>query len=274
MRAINEIWGSGPEDIYAVGGTGTLMHSTGNGMWELQDAGTASNLSDVWGSGPGDVYISVVSNVILHSTGDGEWEHQVQTAGITFNGIWGSGPDDVYALTGGVYHRTGGSWEGPQTVTGGPPLRAIWGSGPNDIYIGTQAPAQSTIYHSTGNGLWAPQQNAPDIDSAIVIWGSDAQHVYAGIGSSVFFSDGGGTWRVQLTVEGGGVAGLWGSGQDSVYACTSNGLFYRSNGAGQWSEGQRFHDAALSVSCSGIWGTDADNIYLGTSYGIYHGTPQ
>jgi hypothetical protein len=73
---VSGIWGSGPNDIYAVGSTGSLLHSVGDGKWTSQDPKTSYNLTGVWGTGPDNIYVSVESNFILHSTGDGTWKHQ------------------------------------------------------------------------------------------------------------------------------------------------------------------------------------------------------
>ena len=52
--------------------------------------------------------------------------------------------------------------------------------------------------------------------------------------------------------------------EDAVYACTQDGFFYRSNGRGQWSQGQDIDPDSRS-SCYAIWGTGPDNIYVAAS---------
>ncbi len=270
---IEEMWGSGPEDIYAVGRGGIILHSSGNGEWDYQDSGTSANLTGIWGSGPNDIYVSVDANVILHSIGDGVWEHQDYDPGTTFRGIWGLDADHVYAIGPGVIRRSSTqTWGPPEEVTNGTPLTAMWGSSAEDLYITTGSAAGSIIFHSTGDGVWRAQA-APDAQSADDIWGSDAQHMYAAADSDVLASNGDGNWRVELSTDS-AVDAIWTHGTDAAYACTANGMVYRSNGNGDWSEEQRIADAALTVRCLAIWGTGMDNIYLGTSAGIFHGTPQ
>lgn len=120
------MWGSGPSNIYTVGGAPvTIRHSTDGVNWTAQASGlaTADMLTSVWGSGAGDIYAVSYNGNIIHSTGNGTWTKQA------------TAPNE---------------------------LRSIWGSGPNDIYaVGGDATGQSTtptlIMHSTGNGIWTTQ---------------------------------------------------------------------------------------------------------------------
>ena len=51
------MWGSGPNDVFAVGANGTILHSTNDGAsWHAQTSGTTQTLYGVWGSGPNDVF--------------------------------------------------------------------------------------------------------------------------------------------------------------------------------------------------------------------------
>jgi hypothetical protein len=68
LRNIFRLWGSGPDDIYAVGNSNQILHSAGAGAWTLQTsppgAAQGGTFEDVWGSGPNDIY--VVGNNIAH----------------------------------------------------------------------------------------------------------------------------------------------------------------------------------------------------------------
>jgi hypothetical protein len=274
MRLVEGIWGSGADDIYAVGRNGNLSHSTGDGTWTDQTTDTNANLTGIWGSGPDDIYVSVNANVILHSTGDGNWEHQDYEDGYTFDGIWGIDADNVYLVGPGVVRGGAGGWGSSQTVSAAAPTFAIWGSSPTDLYVTLGAAAASSVYGSNGDGSWQPQSGSPEGTAADAIWGLDSTHIWLGAGYNVFFSTGNDDWTPQLTTPAPQrVNAIWGAEAEAVYACTQSGFFYRSNGQGTWSEGQDI-DPELSVSCLAIWGTGPDNIYVGTSGGIYHGTAE
>jgi len=257
------IWGSSADDVYAVGTLGDLYHWTG-GEWRYEVTDTGATLTGVWGSGPGDVYVSVNSNVILHSTGDGEWEHDVLDAGLTFDAIWGAGPNDVYAVGNGVHRRVEfGNWEFQAVAASG-----MWGSSATDLYVVAETAADDNVFHSTGDGNWSPQANTGVYMPSVS--GSGPSHVYAAGGDSVYFSDGDGSWTPQLSLPGDIVNAVWAVSASAVYACTQNGLVYRSNGAGAWSEGQPIAEGTARA-CFCIWGSSEEDIYLCTSRGVFHG---
>jgi hypothetical protein len=56
---LRAVWGSGPEDVFAVGLDGTILHYDGS-AWSAMDTPFSSSQSPpslyaVWGSGPNDV---------------------------------------------------------------------------------------------------------------------------------------------------------------------------------------------------------------------------
>ena len=271
---IEDIWGSSANDIYAVGRSGRLVYSNGDDNWTSQSAGTSANLTGVWGSGPDNIFVSADSNAIRHSLGTGDWTSIVLDSGLTFRGIWGFAANDIYVVGPGAVHYNGTTWD-LQEITDSAPVLAIWGSSSTDIYVGTGVASSGRhIYHSEGDGSWQAQGSMMQ-DSVNAVWGSDANHVYAGEGRNVLFSSGDGQWSVQLTTpeEIALVMAGWSASATEVYACTQGGTFYRSNGQGLWSEAQIIDPEQTLHTCSAMWGTGPDNIYLGTNRGIYHGTP-
>src|SRR5690349_3621764 len=51
------VWGSGPGDVYAVGTSGTILHTPG---WRGLHVTEANFLDTVWGSGAGEVYVGSI----------------------------------------------------------------------------------------------------------------------------------------------------------------------------------------------------------------------
>jgi hypothetical protein len=266
------VWGSGPNDIYVVGQAGRLVHSVGDGKWTTQSTGTSAHLTGIWGSSGTDVYVAVNANFILHSTGNGTWQHQDYTTGTTFDDIWGSGPNDIYVVGAGVVHGTGeGKWITPPQNSGSGTTFAIWGSSGTDLYVARDGSGDQTISHSTGDGTWKAQ-TTPAGPKMQAIWGADASHIYAAGGNTLLFSSGNGVWTQQLTLPGTEYfGGLWGLSATEVYACTSAGHLYRSDGQA-WSEPQLYDPVSTNPLCYDIWGTAEDNLYLATGRGIFHGT--
>jgi hypothetical protein len=272
---LESVWGSGPNDIYAGGRSGRLVHSIGDGKWTVQPTNASGTLTGLWGSGPNDIYASVNANVVLHSIGDGVWDHQMTMAGWTFQNVWGSGPSDIYVVGPGAVHSTGnGVWQtSRQTVADGVTF-AIWGSSATNVYAvnSTNTVGQSqTIFRSSGNGTWV-REATPDGAYMQAIWGADANHVYAG-GSLMLFSTGDGVWTPQaLTSFDPGsdyIAAIGGAGPNAVYACSQLGYFFRSNGAGQWSAPEQVTGSGL---CYAMWVAAPNDIYIADTFGILHGT--
>lgn len=54
---INDLWGTAGDDVFAVGGRGTILHYDGSG-WSEMVGGTDRSLSAVWGFGSSDVFSS------------------------------------------------------------------------------------------------------------------------------------------------------------------------------------------------------------------------
>ncbi len=53
VEALNGVWGSGPADVWAVGGGGMIVHWNGS-AWATQSSPTSDPLKSVWGSGPNE----------------------------------------------------------------------------------------------------------------------------------------------------------------------------------------------------------------------------
>jgi hypothetical protein len=265
------IWGSGADDVYAVGASGSVEHSAGDGTWKTQTTDTTAILYGVWGSGPNDVYVAANANLILHSTGDGTWEHQVTASGQTFKDVWGSGPGDVYAVVGGGVIHNDGSWDTQGQTATTSVAKAIWGSSAEDLYLATSYAKTPTIFRSKGDGNWVGDDGSPQV-SVSDLWGAAKDRVYAAAGDSVYFSAGDGTWTPELVVSGDAVKAVWAAGPEAVYVCTAMGRVYRSNGAGKWSDAIEI-DPGRSEGCLCLWGSGTDDIYVGTDGGLYHGKP-
>jgi hypothetical protein len=187
--SLKGISGTGPNDIYAVGAAGTILHSSDGSTWTAQDSGTTVSLFRIWGSGPSDVYAVGQNGTILHSKGDGSWTREASNTTNDIHGIWGSSPSNVYALgLQQVLRSTGDRTWTQEAAFTGIYFYSLWGSGPADINIGSwyteKGPTYSGIYRSVGDGQWVSQlvqATASDPNSSYFwgIWGSGPGDVYA-----------------------------------------------------------------------------------------------
>jgi hypothetical protein len=163
--ALQSIWGSAPNDIWAVGLNGTILHYTdegnpGNPSWTVDaQSGVyipSGGFKSV--SGTGSNVWAVGSSTVLRRIG-GVW--QPVTEGVpldNYASVWVSDWGDVWI--GGSYHRVyryaDGSWQ-TLTVpddcgtTAGP--SAIWGSARNDVWLAENLGTDNCLYRWNGEGV-------------------------------------------------------------------------------------------------------------------------
>ena len=107
-----DIWGSSSNDVFAVGGDGSILHYDGN-SWSAMSSGTVRNLKSVWGSSSSDVFAVGNEGTILHYDGT-SWTAMTTASSTspTFFDIWGSSSSDVFAVgsQGSIMHYDSNSW--------------------------------------------------------------------------------------------------------------------------------------------------------------------
>jgi hypothetical protein len=111
---LHAIWGTGANDVWAVGDKGTIRHiANANAVrWDIVPSPTSELLRAVWGSGPNDVWAVGDNGAIIHWDGK-EWKPSVAAFQVNkkkpdLHGVWGSGPNDVWIVGDGVaLHHTG-----------------------------------------------------------------------------------------------------------------------------------------------------------------------
>jgi hypothetical protein len=240
----------------------------------MQATDTTARLTGIWGSSASNIYVSVNSNFILHSDGGGSWTHEPTATGEVFRDIWGSSADAIYALAGGGVDVSdgGGDWSAHETINDYAFTTAIWGASADQLFVATNYSDSPTVFRSSGDGNWSGDEGSPAV-SLRDISGSSASHLYVAGGDSVYFSRGDGSFAPELVVPGGVANAVWAASEDTVYACSADGYVYRSNGAGEWSEGDVIDaDKVGTLNCHAIWGSAGDDVYLAATGAIYHGT--
>ena len=117
------------------GGFGVIYHSTGDGQWHAQQA-TGTRMMGVWGRSSSDIYAVGWSRQVFHSSGGGIWtDLTAQFPSGSFTSVWGNATDTFIAGT-SIYHsQSGGAWTSDgQSSTTIWDLRGIWGSASDDIW--------------------------------------------------------------------------------------------------------------------------------------------
>lgn len=108
--AAGSIWGSSANDVFAVGGCGSVFHFDGE-AWAPMESGTGSDLQAVWGRGPDDVYAVGKDSTALHFDGSSWSAMPPLPVAIDLDGLWGT-EGELFATSaqGFILHFDGHSW--------------------------------------------------------------------------------------------------------------------------------------------------------------------
>ena len=101
--AVLGVWGSGPNDVWAVGGQSDrslVMHGDGSSWTPVAVSGT-SVLFSVYGFSSSDVYAVGEGGLILHYDGI-TWTRIESGTTLPLFGLWGASGDDVWIVGGAV----------------------------------------------------------------------------------------------------------------------------------------------------------------------------
>lgn len=170
---LNGVWGSGPNDVWAVGNSGVIAHFDGS-EWSFVASPTVSNLNDVWGFSNDDVWIVGENGEAYHFDGN-DWDQLDPdlVAGADLFAAWGSAPDDLWFAGQGLYRYLGDDQVEP--YSGGGEFARISGSGPNDVRT-----INSRGYLYTWDGTdWEVDENPGYWDNNITsIWMSAPDNLW------------------------------------------------------------------------------------------------
>jgi hypothetical protein len=240
-RAVLSIWGSGPSDVFAVGGPlgnagfETLaLHYDGSAWRELPPGGDET-LWWVGGSGPTDVWMVGERGRILHWDGASFAEHDAGTT-ATLWGVLALSPTDAWIVGGTpgegtaapndiVLRWDGASWS-PEPLPDPPLGRALykgWGESSEDLYVVGEL---GIIWHRADT-TWE-RQDDPGLANGTLftVHGCSAAEVYAVGGSAVLRSDGQAWSRLEVDL-GNSVNGVACGGPGDVAIVGFGGLKQR-----------------------------------------------
>jgi hypothetical protein len=138
--ALRSIWGNSPDDVWAVGDKGTIIHWDGR-QWSKINAGILTTIKDIWGISSQEVYL------------------------IT-DGYFGSLPSEIYKYDGtswdrinivDIYDYTGNTvWKlpGGKLLAGGKSILEFTGQGYHEIIIQGRTRYVLEMYGSNINNLF------------------------------------------------------------------------------------------------------------------------
>jgi hypothetical protein len=269
------IWGSGPNDVWAVGLGGNVAHFDGQ-TWTKQTVVAGSSLVGGWtidGSGPDDVWVGEPSG-LFHF--DGTTWTQVTELGSQFvlsiavrarNDVWMSaGP----VGTNTIYHYDGTTWTPTLTRPFGQGLIldidartpndawAVGAHGVDDIPNGVAG----FLLHWDGT-TWTP---APDVPVGLdAVLSLPASHIVVGDAGHVFqlSTDPVPAVRDLNPSAVPALQGIWGSSPSDMWAVGSSGSALHYDGSTV-----RQEVTGVSSLLLDVWGTAPDDIWAVGERGI------
>jgi hypothetical protein len=305
-RTLEDVWGSGSNNMYAVGfdktrSTGTILHYDGT-TWSEQMGLPEIELQSVWGAAPNDVFavgshIGSTAGAIMHFDGTA-WSEMtgpsIAPGGdvvIMWRSVWGSSGQDVYAVgaryriaatpTTGllqpsalVAHYNGTAWSLVQLPSGANrEILDAWGTSDRNVYlVGDFQPGdgndEGIILHFDGTG-WTETRYGSGGLHLKAAWGTAANDIFVVGDEGTIRHFDGTAWTSMPTPITKAVHEIWGSSASDVVAVAARGIILHYDGT-SWSEMVSPTDRDLF----GVWGSGPGNIFATGLVGvILHGTP-
>jgi len=133
------IWGSGADDVWAVGRMGRILHWNGSD-WQTVPSPTTDNLLAVWGSAADDIWAVGWNGLILHYDGKDWSTWSDSPTKEHLSDVWGRANDDVWAVgaAGVVLHFDGDAWNTQTVGHVDQSLSAIGGNANELIIVGQE----------------------------------------------------------------------------------------------------------------------------------------
>ena len=253
------IWGSSPDDVFAVGEHGTILHYDGS-AWTQMDSDAIRDLNGVWGSGPDDVFAVGSASTIIHYDGTAWSAMDSGISGGSLYDVWGSGPNDVFAVgsAGTIVHYDGTSWSDMDSgITS--KLYGVWGSGSNDVFV----VGGDDIIHYDGTS-WSAMDSGTT-ERLYSVWGSGPDDVFAvGKDGTIVHYDGISWSQMDSGTTTWQISGIWGSAPDDVVAVGWENTVLHYDGA-SWS--QMDSNIPEIQWLKGAWVSPGGEVFIVSDYG-------
>jgi len=214
VGALSSVWGSGPNDVFVVGGTpgrGEVYHYDGQ-IWREMPAPSVPLLVWVFGFSDRDVYAVGEDGGAIRYDGD-SWSLLDTGTGEDLWGIWGASPNDLWVVGGDVgedepviLHFDGTGFSSipiPANDRAATSLFKVWGIGAKVFAVGEKG---LILQFEGGRWFQVPAGAAAD-DDFVSLWGTSEDNIVAvgGRGSARIARYDGSVWTTTLLT---GVPGL------------------------------------------------------------------
>lgn len=288
--ALTAIWGSGKDDVWAVGAAGTAIHWDGT-SWKAHPIPTGHTLFGVWGTGSGELwtastYTAAFRGTIQPADASVAWDSlpampvpSISDLYPALAAVWGRAPDDVWfgggdKVTGFPQSRV---WRTRPGADGGvawqtlspcasssdcPSVRAIWGRADDDIWlVGDKGRTYHAALADGGVAFTAIESNTTR--SLRAVWGADADNVWAAGDEGVVrkASTTATAWTNVDVPSNDDLRGLWGSSASDVWAVGAYGTILHFDGDA-WTQATAAFPAGPKPNLYAVWGSGPDDVWI------------
>lgn len=233
----------------------TTMAPAGSAEWAVEYELADGAIVGVWGSAPDDVWAvggQAGRGIILHSDGV-EWVPVETGFDALLWWVYGFGRDDIYAVgeKGLIVHWDGVSWARVESGTGAP-LYGLWGDGREVWIVGGEPNVEQSAVILRGQGrTFAPVADLPSElrpNALYKVYGSPTHEVIAvGTGGTVLRHDGLSWTRDDVPTQH-PIVSLWGRGEH-LYAVGG-----ASEGEMLHHDGERWRSVGTVMEGPGLFG--------------------
>jgi len=305
---LSSVWGSGPNDVWAVGAKGSVIHWDGT-TWASTPIETNYSLQSVYGTGPNDVWVVATSSLIYRSTGFSSgtakfvaetplYENaQFPSTEAPLLAVWATGPGDVWVA--GKYRATKGAlvetswrtssgdggvtWTSVSAFGNTNVIYGIWGNGTNDVWMVGSKGATSTSFASHTGGASATDGGMPvwtEVDTATFsvlrsIHGIASNDVWAvGHTGTIRHYTGGATWDIVDSPTSQNLRGVWAAAADDVWAVGENGTVLHYDGKA-WKPSTVAMPKGETRHLYAVWGSGPSDIWaVGDGVVLHYAGPK
>jgi hypothetical protein len=257
--ALNGVWGAGGA-VFAVGDSGTILRSTGNGVWTAQTSGTTQTLNGVWASPAGFFYVAGNGGVLLYSNGAGTWQPQTTSTAANLYSVWGTSDSNVYVggASGTVLHSppAGMSQWPAQNVNGiSDDWDGLWGTADGmNVYAANNG--AGAVFYTTGNGSWTFQATGGSSNSSSVTGFGNTIYLAVTPVGTVLTATVGGSWSPLNAMVSKQLWGVFAVAAGDVWAVGDAGTITHLSG-GSWTQ----QTISSTANLSRVW-SDGNQVYV------------
>lgn len=265
---VNGLFGTSPDDIWAVGSGGAILHYDGIG-WGGVPSPTSAPLFGIHGSGPTDIWaVGGAGGTTLHYDGNA-WSVVANPGMQALRAVWSVAPTSAWAVgaAGSVLRFEGSAWKDVSLPTMRP-LYGVWAASADDVFVAGDG---GVARWRAGN--WDPSIMTPPINPAPMsppadlrgVWGSSVNDVYfVGPSGALLHWNGGGFDSINV-ITGANLTAIGGKGADDLWAVGTSGTVLHRSGVAAGasaSMGWRTTESYTGSGLSAVWAAGRDQAWV------------